>query len=74
MGWGDSLRLPDAINKALGLDVWCDGVKEGGDLMHLLAAMLGDEIHEPTSEGDGLSTLRGGLTAIVHQLNPLITQ
>lgn len=53
MGWGDPLRLLDAINKTLGLDVWCDGVKEGGDLMHLLATMLGDQTHEPTSEGDG---------------------
>jgi hypothetical protein len=59
-GWDDLLGLPDAINKALGLDVWCDGVKEGGDLMHLLATMLGDDTHKPTSEGDGLSALRGG--------------
>ena len=74
MGWGNLLRLPNAINKALGLDMWCDGVKEGGDLMHFLAIMLGDQTHEPTSEGKGLPTLWGGFVAIVHQLLQLIAQ
>lgn len=33
MGWGNLHMLLDTISKALRLDVWCNGVRDGGDLV-----------------------------------------